>query len=348
MHLLSRGAGGEQQAPLEWLTGQRLLFASHAIVLVYVAFVCVWAWVGKGFSEPSAGRPGGDFTIFWAASHVILHGSPWQVYDHQAFTAAQLKLFGGFANGYSLPLVYPPAYLLFLAPFCLLPFGAAYLLFVAAGVFLFTKAVLAVSRLDECIGVACRMGQGLGSLRSAAIVIAALPCVFIAAVIGQNSLFTAALAAFAVFWLDKRPICAGLCVGLLVMKPQLAIVFPFVLIAARAWKVIGVAAATALAATLLGVFVGGVNSIEGFLVNGSLFRSTLIEHGQLFWFTSPTPYSALRTAGFAAGPAYTVQAAVAGLAIWAAVHVWRTTRDVRLRASILVVAALLASPYAWH
>jgi hypothetical protein len=185
-------------------------------------------------------------------------------------------------------------------------------------------------------------------VHSAALVIAASPCVFIAAVIGQNSLFTAALAAFAVFWLEKKPIRAGLCIGLLALKPQMAIVFPFVLIAARAWKVTGVAAATALTLTSLGVLVGGVKSVHGFLVNASLFRHTILEHGQHFWFTSPTPYSALRSAGIPAGPAYAAHAVVAVLAIWAACHVWKTTRDVRLRTSILVVAALLASPYAWH
>lgn len=134
-----------------------------------------------------------------------------------------MALFGGFADGCSLPWVYPPAFLLLVTPLSLLPFSVAYLLFIGAGAFLFVTGTLSVSRLDKSVG-----GQ-----RPAALFVAASPCVFVTAIVGQNSLLTAALAALAMRWLVQSPVRAGICIGLLAIKPQMAIVFPFVLIAAR-------------------------------------------------------------------------------------------------------------------
>src|SRR6185312_9771031 len=67
---------------------------------------------------------------------------------------------------------------------------------------------------------------------------AALMCVLS----GQSSLLTTAalLAIFAT--LDTRPIAAGVLIGLLTVKPQLGILFPFLLIASGRWKVFAVAA----------------------------------------------------------------------------------------------------------
>jgi hypothetical protein len=307
-------------------------------MVVYAVFLGTWAWLGHGFAKPDVGRPGADFAIFWAAAHLLLDGSALQVYDHHALISAELKLFGGFADRYSMPWVYPPAFLLVLAPLSLIPFQVAYLLFIGFGAFLFVQGTLSVSRLDEQVG----------SRRLAALYILASPCVFITAVVGQNSLLTAALAAFAIHWIVRSPIKAGACIGLLATKPQMAIVFPFVLVAARAWKAFLTAALTALAITALSGALCGVQSFHKFIANASVLQSSLLLHGEHFWLSSPTPYSALRSAGVPVVAAYVVHTAVALVAIWAACHVWRTTRDARYRASILAVSALIVSPYMWH
>ncbi len=339
MYVSSRGGSGGASLPLDWLTVSRLVFSSWTIVAVYVAFLGAWAWVGHGFASDSAGRPGIDFSIFWAASHLSLNGSALQVYDHRTFIETQLALFGNFADSYALPWVYPPAFLLLMTPASLLPFIVAYLMFVGVSAYLFVTATVAVSRLD----------RSASGLRNAALLIAASPPVFVTAIIGQNSLLTAALATFAVRWLSTNPVRAGICIGLLAIKPQMAIAFPFVVIAARAWKVLAVAAATAVAVTVMGVLFCGLPSLDHFLINANVLRSSLIDHGgQHFWFSSPTVYSALRSVGFALVPAYVLHAAVASLSIFAACRVWKRTTDTRLRAAILAVSTLIVSPYVWH
>jgi alpha-1,2-mannosyltransferase len=338
MYLLSRGESGGGSAPLEWLTPQRMVFCSCAIAISHAALLATWAWVGRGFTLPEAGRPGIDFSIFWAASHLFLSSRPLQVYDHQAFLKAQLMLFGGFADGYSLPWVYPPAFLLLVAPLSLIAFPAAYAVFIVACGLLYVTATLSVSRLDKSIGA-----QTL-----AAIIIATSPCVFVTAIVGQNSLLTAALAALGVGWMKKHPVRAGICIGLLALKPQLAIVFPFVLCAARAWKVLAISAFSALIVTALGIAFCGTQSFHSFLVNAGVLRGVLLEHGQHFWFASPTPFSALRLAGVPVVAAYALHGLVAIVAIWVACHVWKSSSDERLRTSIVVVSTLIVSPYVWH
>lgn len=339
MYLSSRGAGGAVRGPVNWLTPQRLLECSAALVCLYVGFLATWGWVSHGFASGNAGRPGIDFSIFWAAAHLVLQGHAAQVYDHVAFINAQKELFGEFADVYSLGWVYPPAFLLFVSPFGLLPFPAAYFLFVAVCAGCYVWAAASVSNVERV----------LGSQRLAALLVAALPCVFVAAIVGQNSLLTAALAALAVCWVAKKPVAAGLCIGLLAIKPQTALVFPFVLIASRAWKAFAWAALSAVVTTAAGILLCGIHSLNGFFTNAGVLRDALLHHGgQHFWFASPTTLSALRLAGVSAGAAYAGHACVAAIAMIAACDVWQRCADPRLRAAALTLAALLASPYAWH
>jgi alpha-1,2-mannosyltransferase len=339
MYLSSRGAGGAVSGPVNWLTPQRLLGGSGAIVCVYVAFLATWGWLSHGFAGGNAGRPGIDFSIFWAASHLALQGHPAQVYEHIAFIDAQRDLFGDFADVHSLGWVYPPAFLLFVSPLGLLPFWTAYLLFVAVCAGCYVFATTSVSNVQ----------QGLGGKRLAALLAAALPGAFVAAIVGQNSLITAALAALAVRWVAQKPVAAGLCIGLLAIKPQVALVFPFVLIASRAWKVFVAAALSAVVTTAAGILVCGIHSMNAFLTNAGVLRDALLDHGgQHFWFASPTTLSTLRLAGVPVVAAYVGQACVTAVAMIAACNVWQRCADPRLRAAAVTLAALLASPYAWH
>lgn len=339
MYFSSRGMGRLMSGPANWLTPHRLVSMSFAAVLVYGAFVAMWAWVSHGFSPVHGARPGIDFSIFWAAAHLLLQGMPAQVYDHVAFVKAQTDLFGNFADAHGIGWVYPPAFLVAVAPFALFPFSIAYLLFVAAGAWLYASAIARVSNV----------GHAMGNRRLGIFVIAGSPCVFVAGIIGQNSLFTAALAALALLWLAKKPVVAGMCIGLLAIKPQMAIVFPFVLIVSRSWKAFAAAALTAIGVTAVGVIACGMQSLHAFVINANTLRGALLDHGgQGFWFASPTVFAALRLGGVPAVAAYAGHACVAVVAVSAACHVWRRSNDLRLRGAVLALAALLASPYVWH
>src|SRR5262249_33519333 len=97
----------------------------------------------------------------------------------------------------------------------------------------------------------------VADLRTLLIVLVA-PAALMVVLCGQGSLLTTAalLAIFALF--DEGPMTAGVLIGLLTVKPQLGILFPFMLIASGRWKVFVSAAFTAVALLLASIAIGGI------------------------------------------------------------------------------------------
>lgn len=338
MDIFLRGLGRTERRVGDWVTRERMVVYSVAALLVHATILGLWAWSSAGFTSNSSYRPGTDFSVFWVASHVMLHGVPAQVYDYLAFGKLEQLLLSGYQHGGFLPWLYPPMFLLLVTPLGLLPFWLAFFTFVGASVAVFVAGVLRVSGL----------GHALGKAKLARLVVAASPCVFVCATFGQNSLLTAALAAFAVGWVERKPVLAGICIGLLAAKPQMALLFPLVLIAAQAWRVIAVAAVTAVLFTVLSLLVCGPQSLHLFLASADLARDITLEHGYRFWLASPTPFAAFRLAAMDLTLAYIAQACVALVAAAAACYVWQRTHETGSRAAVLAVATLIANPYVWH
>lgn len=308
------------------------------MLVFYVLFVAIWISVIRHAQGAVLSRAGADFSIFWSASYVMLHGSPSQAYDFSAFSRLTGELFANLRRDVFAPWLYPPTYLLLVTPLALLPFALGYPLFVAFGV-----AVLGV--------VAWRV-SGLGAIpgawRSGSLALVAAPCVFVTATLGQNAFLTASCAALAVHWAGRRPMWAGFCIALLSVKPQMALLFPFVLVAARAWRTIAWAGLATGTFVALSVLVCGLDSLRLFVASTGLARSIVLEHGVVFWLASPTPFAAFRLAGVPLGAAYAAHACIAAIAIAAACIAWAQSRDTRLRAAVLTVATLTANPYVWH
>jgi len=137
---------------------------------------------------------------------------------------------------------YPPTFLLAVLPLGLLAYPAALGVFTLAGAGLWAALVRRVA-----------------ADRRAWIVAAAAPAGLINLLDGQNGFLTAALAGFALLLLARRPVLAGVLIGLLAIKPHLAVLFPLALLADRQWRAIAAAAITAalFAATSIAVFGWG-------------------------------------------------------------------------------------------
>ncbi|CAB3796443.1 glycosyltransferase family 87 protein [Paraburkholderia caffeinilytica] len=334
MYFSDRGVFGTAHCVHSWLTRERVLLYSCAMLVLCAILLAAWGWTSAGFMAADVTRPGVDFSVFWTASHMMLNGSPAAVYDYPAFSRAEAELFG--AHGF-LPWLYPPTLLLLVVPLSLLPYALCYLLFVCVSAWLFAAGTQGVT------GFAANFRRP----QFAALVTLAYPGVFAAAVVGQNALITAALMAFSVRWTERHPVRAGICIGLLAIKPQLAVLFPVVLVAARAWKTIWAAAISAAAFVGISVLVCGTQSLRAFMVGTSVARDLVLENRVLYWPSSPTPFAALRLADASAAMAYAVQGGVALIAAAAACYVWRRTDDLRMRAAAIAVATLLANPYLW-
>ena len=125
-----------------------------------------------GFVQSARFPADRDFISFWGAAQLAIAGNPAAAYDNAALHAVQLTASPLAAGG--LPFPYPPAFLLLLIPFGLLPFAAGLVAWACVTFRLYFAAVK-------------RMFPDSGWLP------AAFPPVFVAAVIGQNSFLMAAL-----------------------------------------------------------------------------------------------------------------------------------------------------------
>ncbi|SCV00655.1 hypothetical protein CNECB9_750011 [Cupriavidus necator] len=120
-----------------------------------------------------------------------------------------------------LPWAYPPMFLLFVMPLALFPFAASYLIFIGSTAAIYIAALIRIVDIP-------------GAPRYAVwLPVVAFPGVHEAAIMGQNSLLTAGLAAWGLIHLRARPVLSGVLIGLLSIKPQLALLFPVALVAGR-------------------------------------------------------------------------------------------------------------------
>ncbi len=305
-----------------WLNRQRIRIYSAALLLAMAIYGIRSAWLAwRIYGEPN----GFDFVGFWSASHLLLQGTPLAAYSSAALNHAALTI----SPRISLPELwpYPPNFLLLVAPLALLPAWLSYLIFT-----LFTTVVFVL------------LARRALPLRDAWLPIVAFPALWVNAGYGQNACVTAGLAFGAFLLLEKRPILAGVCIGLLSMKPHLALLFPIALACAGLWRVFWAAAATALVFTAMSIAVFGLAVVPLF-VHAIHIASLALNIGAAPWSQGASAFSALRLLGASSAIAYAAQAGTATFAALTVGWVWRTCHATEVRALALVAGTMLTSPY---
>jgi hypothetical protein len=304
---------------------------STALFIVQAVLFAIWAVSYWGFHKEGVPLPGADFRVFWCASEVSLHHGAAAAFDPQRLLACEASLQAGtpLANMFA-PWIYPPTFHLLVYPLALLSYGAAYALFMAIG-------------MTSCF-IACMPAMKRNALPW--ITVAAFPGIWVAMVHGQNSLLTLGLAAVALGAVESAPILAGICAGMLVIKPQLGILFPLLFLCGRHYRACAATILTAaLFCTASGVLLGWSLWLR-FFQSAAWFQETVLMHddGRL-WRAMPTVFAFLRTAGVDAGVAYAVHVAVALAAVIATSIAWARRTNRELLAAAAVVTTLIIQPY---
>ncbi|HEY1928244.1 MAG TPA: glycosyltransferase family 87 protein [Caulobacteraceae bacterium] len=312
-------------ARADWLDEDRA--RAWRNVLLVLSGIALLAWWGPSrHGLDLVGRPiGTDFLSFYAASELVLSGHAAAAYSIPAHRAAETAVFGH-TVGYPA-FFYPPLFLLICAPLAKLPYLGA--LFAWLGVT--GAAYIATAR--EWV-----------SKRSGLLAALAFPAVFANIGHGQNAFLSAALLGAGARWLDRRPVLAGVALGLLAYKPHLGLLLPVVLIIARRWTTIFSAAATVAAFACLSLLAFGVDAWTGFLDNSHLAR-VVLETGVVGPDKMVSAFAAVRVLGGPAPLAYAAQAAVAVFVIVSLVRTRRMWVRHPSEPALLVMAALLGSPF---
>jgi hypothetical protein len=305
--------------------------ASDKFRLLAGIFLALFAAYGATYLAVAAARgwPGGfgDSFALWSFGRFLGDHAATTIYDPTSLRSAQLAL--GMDPGaiYSFP--YPPSFLLVVWPLGQLPGWLACVALVAVSLPLYLWATVG------------------GNWRSPALLAAlAAPTTAIAIVSGQSGFLAAALLTGGLRLAAANPVAGGVLFGLLTYKPQLGLLVPVALVAARLWRTLASAAVTAIllvVATSL-LFGGAVWPIWAASLP-AFSRQFAAESSEIIHLM-PTILVALLQLGIAPAAAQLAQwAGTAG----AAAIVWILFRSgpQQLAGAGLLVAAFLATPYAF-
>ena len=309
----------------DWLDASRARAYLRILAAVQVAGAIGLLLCVRNMLDPRGEPIGTDFVSFWTAARMALSGAAASVYDPAAHNAAQQAAFGGAPGWYAF--FYPPVYLLFVLPLGLFPYYGALAVWLAA-----TGAAYALT-------VRKFAGGAVGLLP-----ILAFPAVFSTVGHGQNALLTTALFAGGALKLERRPLLAGLILGALCFKPQLALLVPLTLAVTGRWRALAGFFAGALILAGLSWLAFGAETWRAFAAENALARATL-EQGLVDQAKIQSAFAALRALGAPLAAAYGVQALVSLAAVAALISMLRRTRDPLLQMAATACAGLLATPF---
>lgn len=312
---------------MAWLTERRLRDYPRIFVAVFAIAGAVWLALSDGVVDVKGKPLGYDFITFYSAAEVARQDGAAAVFDLGAMRAAQLAIAPGTAQPYAWH--YPPTFLLLVLPLALLPYFAALLAMLGATLAAYGAVLRRIAPHPHTLMLAL-----------------AFPATFVNLFHGQNGFLNAALFGAALLALERRPVLAGILLGLLSYKPHLGLLVPLALVAGGHWRALAAAAATTLAFAGLTLAVFGPAPWIAFVENMPFLRRVL-EDGSLPWAKMPTMFAALRLLGAPVAVAYAGQIAAALVAAAAVLWSWRRAAPMALKAAVLVLAALLASPYSF-
>lgn len=266
-----------------------------------------------------------DFDIFYIAGQLTWRGELEKAYNFADMAKMQVSVSGG---SYFAPWTYPPQFALFMALLALLPLGLAYSLFIAGTFAAFVAAL-----------------KGIGDKCFVAVLILFFPIVCVVIASGQNGFLTGALIGTTCILLRAGRASAGLPLGLMIIKPHLAVAFAVYVLVNRRWGAALVAAGTVAATSVLAACLLGPGI---WIVFASAVKVAQVSLAQGFYplYRMISPYAAVRAFGFSA---LTGAAAQLLAAVFALVAVVLARRRFSLQQSLGVtaVASLLISPYAY-
>jgi hypothetical protein len=320
-----------------WLNRERPSIYRVILVLLMLLFLALFLVTGLGLvltsknMADSNGLPlGRDFMMFWAASHLALTGHALDAYSIPLQLKAE-QLVVPEANivrvWYYYVWYYPPTFYLVVLPFALLPYLTAYWTFM-------------LSTLGGYFFVLRRIVRGDIAMWC----LVAFPGLWLNLLHGQNGFLTASLAGAALLNVERRPVLAGVFIGLLAIKPHLALLFPVALLAIGAWRTLITAAVTAITFTAISTAILGTAVLEACLAKLGYAR-LLLEKGVIPWSFSPSVFAFLRMFGIPVTWAYVAHFAVAALAVIVVWRVWRDCPNRNLRGAALMTATFLVTPY---
>jgi alpha-1,2-mannosyltransferase len=309
-----------------WLTTERLAIYPRIFLVVFAVSFAGWVLMSDNLLDKEGKPIGYDFITFWGTSKLTLEGTPESAFDLKQLYEAERDAVSGLRDIYAWH--YPPTFQLMVAPLALLPYLAALALWISL-------------TLAAATFVIRRLAPGTHTL----LLFIAFPGTYLNFAQGQTGFLTTCLFGGALLLLhERRPILAGILIGLLTYKPQFGLLIPVALVFGRQWTAFISASITAVIFGALSAAILGTDVWLAFLNNLPLLRDVL-EQGGIPWGKMASLFTSLRLLGIGIGLAYAFQFLLAALAAAAVAWAWWQDVPARVAGAILAAGALLATPY---
>jgi hypothetical protein len=293
-----------------------VLALSAAFSLTYFG---IWAYRLEGIN---------DFFVFWSAARwLVEHGFSLQIYDFDTFLNFQRSLVEQPIGRYR-PFAYPPSGLMLFAPLGALGQVLAAILFLGTTLTLYLVVM------------------AWGNWRKPLAMLAS-PAVLMNVVIGQNGFLSAGLLVGGLHLATRRPLIAGVLIALLTIKPQLGILVPFALIAARQWSCLIAATVATLLFIAVSIAVGGTDIWLAWFELLPHFAQTTASNIDSSARLMISPAAALVTLGVEYKTARLIQIPITLLIILAVFLICRRKGLTPLTIAAICAGATLATPFAY-
>lgn len=305
------------------------LAAYSIFVFCFFVFVFTFCTIVEKTGKDILQTPFGvDFGVYYTAGQMARSGDVANLYNtaiqHAALEINLNRILP------PAPWLYPPTFLLLIAPLSTLPYTTALVTWL---IITFALAIFALYLL-------------VPKRKSLALLAIGFPGVLMNLRWGQNGFLNTALLGFGLYFLESNPIAAGLMFGLLTYKPQIALFAFLVLFISKKWRVLTWAVVFSISFALLSGVVFGLDTWVQFSQTFSTSAKGLLDN-TFFGLAGvqPSMFINLSLAGIKDSINYIVLGvtgiAVAGATGW----VWKHTERIALKATTLCAGTFLIIPY---
>ena len=298
-----------------------------SLTLAYLVILVSALYSGEWLYDAEARPIASDFVNVWAAGRLAADGHPALAYDWIIHKSMEVRAVGhAFENYYGWH--YPPTFLFVASALAVVPIVPATLLWLGVTLPAYLVAVRAI--IGERAGYLLALG---------------FPATLWNVTASQNGFLTAVLIGGTLTLLERQPIAAGVCLGLLTYKPHFGLLFPIALVAAQQWRAILAAAVTATLLIVASWFMYGTSAWLAFFEATPKMTQAVLDQGLAEFGRLQSLFGFVRAAGGSTASAWIVQIIAMALCAAAIFALWRSQARFELKAAALAVAALIATPY---
>lgn len=285
-----------------------------------------------------------DFANYWVAAKIYFEGSVTDLFSPTLFMEHLRAAFQPDYPGHGWS--YPPHYLFFCLPLYFFDFHTAFVLFIAATFLVFLAGAWLF--VDEFAPAA---PEGSSVWKSGLFLTLVAPAAVVNLSVAQNGFLISGLLLLGLALMRRRGLLAGICFGLLTIKPHLGLLIPLLLLIDRNWAAFVAAAVTTVLLVAASALVFGADTWTAYLTETAAFQvrvMTDIGRADVYPLMMLSAFVGARLLGLGDTAAWVVHAAFAVPAVAMAAWIFVKEETPQIRAVALVIATFIVAPYSFN